>query len=92
MVGVAVSDPELLGAVQSALETVQSNGVGAIALAGWVGELPTLTADVKVTGLVERVDDADTQDGEEDGQDSQDGQNGQDGEEGTEADPDASAE
>ena len=92
MVGVAVSDPELLGAVQSALETVQSNGVGAIALAGWVGELPTLTADVKVTGLVERADDADTQDGEEDGQDSQDGQNGQDGEEGAEADPDASAE
>lgn len=56
MVGVAVSDPELQGAVQSALETVQSNGVGGIALAGWVGDLPTLTVDLKVTGLVERTE------------------------------------
>lgn len=86
MVGVAVSGPELQSAVQSALETVQSNGVGAIALAGWVGELPTLTADVKITGLVERTD------GEKDGDAEADADDADAQDADASADSDASAE
>lgn len=66
MVGVAVSSPELQSAVQTALESVQSNGVAGIALAGWVGDLPTLTTDLKVTGLVERADEPEPAEGAED--------------------------
>lgn len=65
MIGV-VSTPELQGAVQSALETVQSNGVGGIVLAGWVSDLPTLTTDLKVTGLVERAEESSAEDGDGD--------------------------
>ena len=56
MVGVAVSVPELQSAVQTALEAVQTNGVADIARARWVGDLPSLTTESVITGLVEHVD------------------------------------
>lgn len=61
-VGVAVSGTELTSAVQGALETVQTNGIGSVALAQWVGDLPTLTEATTVTGLVPATDSADEQD------------------------------
>ena len=55
-VGVAVSSAELQTAVQSALETLSTNGVGDIARARWVGALPALSDASGVTGLVELSD------------------------------------
>lgn len=62
MVGVAVSVPELQSAVQTALEAVQTNGVADIARARWVGDLPSLTTESVITGLVEHVDEPATED------------------------------
>lgn len=63
-VGVAVSSPELASAVGGALETIQSNGVGDIARAIWVGDLPSLSTESRMTGLVEREEPADPAEGE----------------------------
>ncbi len=52
LVGVAVSGDELRSAVQSALEAVETNGVSDIARARWVGDLPTITAESVISGLV----------------------------------------
>lgn len=57
-VGVAVSSGELQAALTSALQEIQTNGVGDVARARWVGALPTLTTETRVTGLTERSDDA----------------------------------
>lgn len=54
LVGVAVSGDELQSAVQSALEAIETNGVSDIARARWVGDLPTITAESVVSGLVPR--------------------------------------
>ncbi|WP_455139852.1 substrate-binding periplasmic protein [Thermophilibacter sp.] len=56
--GVAVPSGELQAAVTSALQDIQTNGVGDVARARWVGALPTLTAETRVTGLTERPDEA----------------------------------
>lgn len=66
LVGIAVSSPELQSAVQSALETVETDGVGDIARARWVGDLPTLTAESVITGLVERTEEPAAEEGSED--------------------------
>lgn len=52
-VGIAVSSSAtgLQSAVQTALDALQSNGVGDIARSRWVGALPTLSESTKVTGL-----------------------------------------
>lgn len=63
LVGIAVSGPELQTAVQSALETVETGGVGDIARARWVGDLPTLTAESVITGLVERTEEPAAEEG-----------------------------
>lgn len=55
-VGVAVSSEALQGPVQSALDAVQSNGVGGLVRARWVGELPALTDALRVTGLPATAD------------------------------------
>lgn len=56
LVGVAVSGDELRSAVQSALEAVETNGVSDIARARWVGDLPTITAESVISGLVPRTE------------------------------------
>ena len=66
-VGVAVSGTELQTAVQSALETVQGNGVADVARARWVGDLPVLTAESTITGLTERPEEPPAEEGAEDG-------------------------
>ena len=66
LVGIAVSSPELQSAVQSALETVETDGVGDIARARWVGDLPTLTAESVISGLVERTEEPAAEEGSED--------------------------
>ena len=55
LVGIAVSGNELQTAVQTALEAVESGGVADIARARWVGDLPTLSSESRITGLVERA-------------------------------------
>lgn len=65
LVGVAIADAELQTAVQSALETIQTNGVADIARARWVGDLPTLTTESVITGLVERTEEAEPEEGSE---------------------------
>ena len=55
-VGVAVAAGELQTAVQTALDTIQTNGVGDIARSRWVGALPSLSSETRVTGLVEASD------------------------------------
>lgn len=52
-VGVAVASGDLQGAVQTALDAIQTNGVGDIARSRWVGALPALSSETRVTGLVE---------------------------------------
>ena len=59
LVGVAVSGNELQTAVQTALESLESGGVADIARARWVGDLPSLSSDSKITGLVERAEPTD---------------------------------
>lgn len=49
-----MSGDELQSAVQSALEAIETNGVSDIARARWVGDLPTITAESVVSGLVPR--------------------------------------
>ena len=61
-VGVAVSSGELQAALTSALQQIQTNGVCDVARAHWVGALPTLSGETRVTGLTERADDAATDD------------------------------
>ena len=56
-VGVAVSSGELQGAVQTALDAIETNGVGDIARSRWVGSLPSLSSETRVTGLVEASED-----------------------------------
>lgn len=89
VVGVAVGNPELVDAVQAALETIQTSGLGAVARASWVGDFPELTTDLCVTGLVERVEepesDGDAEDAEEGGDAEADGEASQ-----TDADESAS--
>lgn len=63
-IGVAVSGSEVTSAVRAALETISTNGVGDIARASWVGGLPTLSTEVVVTGLVERVEETAPEDEE----------------------------
>ena len=57
-VGVAVSNEALATAVDSALSSIQSNGVGDLVRSRWLGAMPVLTADSRVTGLTERAADA----------------------------------
>lgn len=63
-VGIAVSSSALglQSALQTALDTVQSNGVGDIARTRWVGELPVLSEATKLTGLPSPADQADQAD------------------------------
>lgn len=79
-VGIAVStsSTNLQSAVQTALDALQTNGVGDIARSRWVGALPTLTEATKVTGLVERPVEEDS------GEESEDV--AEDGDAGVEAD------
>lgn len=56
LVGVAVSGTELQTAVQGAIEELQTNGVADIARARWVGDLPVLTGDTVISGLVPRAE------------------------------------
>lgn len=56
-VGVAVSNEALATAVGSALSAIQSNGVGDLVRSRWLGSMPALTTESRVTGLVERADD-----------------------------------
>lgn len=79
LVGIAVSSPELQTAVQSALETVETGGVGDIARARWVGDLPTLTAESVIGGLVVRAEEPAAEDGSEDAE-SVEGETGLDAE------------
>lgn len=89
VVGVAVANPELVDAVQAALETIQTSGLGTVARASWVGDFPELTTDLCVTGLVERAEepesDGDAEDAEEGGDAEADGEASQ-----TDADESAS--
>ena len=75
-VGVAVGTGELQSAVQGALDAIQSNGVGDIVRSRWVGALPSLSSDLRVTGLAEAPV-ADTTDADADGaSDGSDAANG----------------
>ena len=40
----------------AALETLRTSGLSAVARASWVGDLPDLSTDSRITGLVERVE------------------------------------
>lgn len=57
-VGVAVSNEALATAVDSALSSIQSNGVGDLVRSRWLGAMPALSAESRVTGLTERADDS----------------------------------
>ena len=52
-VGVAVSSGELQTALTGVVEQVQTNGTGDVARTRWLGALPTLTTELRVTGLDE---------------------------------------
>ncbi|MBM6774980.1 substrate-binding periplasmic protein [Olsenella profusa] len=56
--GVAVSNDALASAVEGALSSIQSNGVGDLVRSRWLGAMPALTPESRVTGLVERTEDA----------------------------------
>lgn len=68
-VGIAVADGELQSIVQTALGEVESGGVADVARALWVGDMPVLSSESVITGLVERVEepanDDETTDGDE---------------------------
>ena len=66
-VGVAVSNEALATAVDAALSSIQSNGVGDLVRSRWLGAMPVLTAESRVTGLTERADDSADAPAEEDG-------------------------
>lgn len=65
-VGVAVGAGELQAAVQTALDAVQAGGVGDIVRSRWVGALPSLSSETRVTGLVEASADQAAADGVQD--------------------------
>lgn len=69
-VGVAVSNEALATAVDSALSSIQSNGVGDLVRSRWLGAMPVLTAESRVTGLTERTDTADSSADEADAADA----------------------
>lgn len=72
-VGVAVSNEALATAVDSALSSIQSNGVGDLVRSRWLGAMPVLTAESRVTGLIERTDAADSSADEADAADASSG-------------------
>lgn len=65
-VGVAVGEGELQSAVQGALDAIQTGGVGDIVRSRWVGSLPSLSSETRVTGLVEASADQAAADGAQD--------------------------
>ncbi len=65
-VGVAVGEGELQSAVQGALDAIQTGGVGDIVRSRWVGPLPSLSSEMRVTGLVEASADQAAADGAQD--------------------------
>ena len=65
-VGVAVGEGELQSAVQGALDAIQTGGVGDIVRSRWVGPLPSLSGETRVTGLVEASADQAAADGAQD--------------------------
>lgn len=65
-VGVAVGEGELQSAVQGALDAIQTGGVGDIVRSRWVGPLPSLSSETRVTGLVEASADQAAADGAQD--------------------------
>lgn len=52
--GIVASSDELASAIQTALETIQSNGVNDIIRSRWLSGLPMLTESTKVNGIVVR--------------------------------------
>lgn len=91
VVGVAVANPELVDAVQAALETIQTSGLGAVARASWVGDFPELTTDLCVTGLVERVEEPESDSDAEDADDAEEGGDAEADGEASQTDADESA-
>ncbi len=72
LVGVSAANAELEDAVRTALETLQTGGLNIVARASWVGDLPDLSTDSRVTGLVERVEEPESADDAQDGDEAVD--------------------
>lgn len=66
VVGVSAANPELEDAVGAALETLRTSGLSVVARASWVGDLPDLSTDSRITGLAERVEEQEPADDAED--------------------------
>ena len=66
VVGVSAANPELEDAVGAALETLRTSGLSVVARASWVGDLPDLSTDSRITGLAERVEEQEPSDDAED--------------------------
>ena len=66
VVGVSAANPELEDAVGAALETLRTGGLSVVARSSWVGDLPDLSTDSRITGLVERVEEQEPADDAED--------------------------
>lgn len=96
--GIAASSDELASAIQTALETIQSNGVNDIIRSRWLCSLPMLTESTKVSGIVvrepepvEEEEPAEGEQGSEDDAASEDGatSEGESGDQGAAPEQDA---
>ena len=96
--GIAASSDELASAIQTALDTIQSNGVNDIIRSRWLCSLPMLTESTKVSGIVvrepepvEEEEPAEGEQGSEDDAASEDGatSEGESGDQGAAPEQDA---
>ena len=86
---IAVASPELQSAVQTALDSVQTNGVGDILRSRWVGALPVLSETTKVTGIVVPAEPAEDEGDSAEGEGEQGDESGTPDEGGTPDESDA---